>query len=63
MMELQHRKIYYYIPTGRDQEWLSAQVEALDLGGKPWKRRWEGHKGKGWQIVYNDVEIDLPVWN
>ena len=51
------RTYYYYIPTGEDQKWLSAQVEALNLEGEPWKRRWEGHKEKGWQIVYNDVEI------
>ncbi len=48
---------YYYIPTDKDQEWLSAQVEALDLEGKPFDRRWEGHKERGWQIIYNDVEI------
>lgn len=48
---------YYYIPTDKDQEWLSAQVKALDLEGKPFDRRWEGHKEKGWQIIYNDVEI------
>ncbi len=48
---------YYYIPTGKDQEWLSAQVEALDLEGKPFDRRWEGHKERGWQIIYNDLEI------
>ena len=51
------RTYYYYIPTDKDQEWLSAQVEALDLEGKPFDRRWEGHKERGWQIVYNDVEI------
>ena len=48
---------YYYIPTDKDQEWLSAQVEALDLEGKPFDRRWEGHKERGWQIIYNDLEI------
>lgn len=48
---------YYYIPTDKDQEWLSAQVEALDLKGQPFDRRWEGHKEKGWQIIYNDMEI------
>ena len=48
---------YYYIPTDKDQEWLSAQVEALDLEGQPFNRRWEGHKEKGWQIIYNDMEI------
>ena len=48
---------YYYIPTDKDQEWLSAQVEALDLDGQPFDRRWEGHKEKGWQIIYNDMEI------
>lgn len=48
---------YYYIPTEQDQEWLSAQVKALDLEGKPFDRRWEGHKERGWQIIYNDVEI------
>ena len=48
---------YYYIPTDKDQEWLSAQVEALDLEGQPFDRRWEGHKEKGWQIIYNDMEI------
>ncbi len=48
---------YYYIPTGKDQEWLSGKVQALDLEGEPWERRWEGHKEKGWQIVYNDVEL------
>ncbi len=48
---------YYYIPTDKDQEWLSAQVEALDLEGQPFGRRWEGHKEKGWQIIYNDMEI------
>ena len=48
---------YYYIPTDQDQEWLSAQVEALDLEGKPFDKRWEGHKEKGWQIIYNDIEI------
>lgn len=48
---------YYYIPTDKDQEWLLEQVQALDLKGKPWERRWEGHKEKGWQIIYNDVEI------
>lgn len=48
---------YYYIPTGQDQEWLSAQVEALNLEGKPFDKRWEGHKERGWQIIYNDMEI------
>lgn len=48
---------YYYIPTDKDQEWLSAQVQALDLEGEPFDRRWEGHKERGWQIIYNDVEI------
>jgi beta-lactamase regulating signal transducer with metallopeptidase domain len=48
---------YYYIPTDKDQEWLSAQVEALDLEGQPFDKRWEGHKEKGWQIIYNDMEI------
>ncbi|MDE7202278.1 MAG: M56 family metallopeptidase [Lachnospiraceae bacterium] len=48
---------YYYIPTDQDQEWLLEQVQALDLEGEPWDRRWEGHKEKGWQIIYNDVEI------
>ncbi len=48
---------YYYIPTDKDQEWLSAQVEALDLEGQPFNSRWEGHKEKGWQIIYNDMEI------
>ncbi len=48
---------YYYIPSDKDQEWLAAQVEALDLEGKPLERRWEGHKERGWQIIYNDVEI------
>ena len=48
---------YYYIPTDKDQEWLSAQVDALDLDGQPFDRRWEGHKEKGWQIIYNDMEI------
>lgn len=54
---ISERTYYYYIPTGKDQEWLSAQVEALDLEGKPFDRRWEGHKERGWQIIYNDVEI------
>ncbi len=48
---------YYYIPTDKDQEWLSAQVQALDLEGEPFDRRWEGHKERGWQIVYNNIEI------
>lgn len=48
---------YYYIPTDQDQEWLSAQVEALDLEGEPFDKRWEGHKERGWQIIYNDIEI------
>ena len=48
---------YYYIPTDKDQEWLSAQVEALDLEVQPFDRRWEGHKERGWQIIYNDMEI------
>ncbi len=54
---LRERAYYYYIPADRDQEWLSGRVEALELEGEPWDRRWEGHKEKGWQIVYNDVEI------
>ena len=54
---ISERSYYYYIPTGKDQEWLLAQVEALDLEGKLWERRWEGHKEKGWQIIYNGVEI------
>lgn len=48
---------YYYIPADKDQEWLSAQIEALDLEGKPFDRRWEGHKERGWQIIYNGMEI------
>jgi len=48
---------YYYIPTDKDQEWLSAQVQALDFEGEPFDKRWEGHKERGWQIVYNDMEI------
>ena len=27
------------------------------LEGQPFDRRWEGHKEKGWQIIYNDMEI------
>ena len=54
---ISERCYYYYIPTDKDQEWLLEQVQALDLEGKPWERRWEGHKEKGWQIIYNDVEI------
>lgn len=48
---------YYYIPTDQDQEWLSAQIEALNLEGQPFDKRWEGHKERGWQIIYNDMEI------
>jgi len=54
---LREQTYYYYIPADRDQEWLSGRVEALELEGEPWDRRWEGHKEKGWQIVYNDMEI------
>lgn len=54
---ISERTYYYYIPTGKDQEWLSAQVEALDLEGESFDKRWEGHKERGWQIIYNDVEI------
>ncbi len=54
---IREQTFYYYIPTGKEQEWLSVQMEALDLEGEPWDRRWEGHKEKGWQIVYNDMEI------
>ena len=54
---LSENAYYYYIPTDKDQEWLSAQVQALDLEGEPFDRRWEGHKERGWQIIYNDVEI------
>ena len=54
---IREKAYYYYIPTDKDQEWLLAQVEALDLEGKPFDKRWEGHKEKGWQIIYNDVEI------
>ncbi len=54
---IREQNFYYYIPTGKEQEWLLGQIEALDLTGEPWDSRWEGHKEKGWQIVYNDVEI------
>ena len=54
---IREKTSYYYIPTGKDQKWLLAQMEVLDLIGEPWDRRWEGHKEKGWQIVYNDIEI------
>lgn len=54
---IRENTFYYYIPTDRDQEWLSRQIEALNLEGEPLARRWEGHREKGWQIVYNDVEI------
>lgn len=54
---IRERAFYYYIPTGKEQEWLLGRMEALDLEGAPWDKRWEGHKEKGWQIVYNDVEI------
>ena len=27
------------------------------MEGQPFDRRWEGHKEKGWQIIYNDMEI------
>ncbi len=54
---ISNRTYYYYIPTGKDQEWLSEQVETLDLEGKPFDRRWEGHKERGWQIIYNDIAI------
>ncbi len=54
---IRERAFYYYIPTGKEQEWLLGRMEALDLEGDPWDKRWEGHKEKGWQIVYNDVEI------
>ncbi len=54
---IRERAFYYYIPTGKEQEWLLGRMEALDLEGEPWDKRWEGHKEKGWQIVYNDVEI------
>lgn len=53
----EENSFYYYIPAGKDQEWLSKRVEALDLEGEPWEKRWEGHEEKGWQIIYNDVEL------
>ncbi|MCM1125320.1 MAG: M56 family metallopeptidase [Lachnospiraceae bacterium] len=54
---IREQPFYYYIPTDRDQEWLSVRVEALDLEGEPWDRRWEGRKENGWQIIYQDKEI------
>lgn len=54
---LRERTYYYYIPTDREQEWLSERVKSLDLEGEPFAKRWEGHKEKGWQIIYNDIEI------
>lgn len=54
---IRENTFYYYIPTDEDQKWLSAQMETLNLKGEPFERRWEGHKEKGWQIIYNDIEI------
>lgn len=48
---------YYYIPTGEDQKWLTEQIEALDLEGKPLDKKWEGYKETGWQIVYKDIKM------
>lgn len=54
---IRENTFYYYIPTDEDQKWLSAQMETLNLKGEPFERRWEGHREKGWQIIYNDIEI------
>jgi len=54
---IREQAFYYYIPTDKDQKWLSERVKELNLEGEPWDRRWEGHKERGWQIVYNDIEI------
>lgn len=54
---LREQAYYYYIPTGTDQEWLSRQMQALVLKGEPFDKRWEGHKEKGWQIIYDNMEI------
>ena len=54
---LRENAYYYYIPTEKDQEWLSARIQELDIEGQPFEKRWEGHKERGWQIIYNDMEI------
>ncbi len=45
---------YYYIPEGKDQQWLQDYMNSLPAEGEPWERRWEGKKETGWQIVWQD---------
>ncbi len=54
---IREQTFYYYIPADEDQKWLSEQIKSLNMEGEPWNRRWEGHKERGWQIIYNDMEI------
>ncbi|MCM1180939.1 MAG: M56 family metallopeptidase [Clostridium sp.] len=54
---------YYYIPDGEAQQWLSEQMETLDVEGNsfepsdPAVRIWEGHRDIGWQIFYQDMAV------
>ena len=52
---LRERLSYFYIPPEEAQEWLIPRVEALELTGEPFDRRWEGKKETGWQLYYNDI--------
>ena len=52
---LRERLSYFYIPSEEAQERLIPRVEALNLTGEPFARRWEGKKETGWQLYYNDL--------
>lgn len=43
---------YYYIPEGRDQEWLQNFMDDLPVKGIPRMGSLEGMKETGWQIAY-----------
>lgn len=51
---LRGRAWYYYIPEGRDQEWLRDFMEDLSAKGIPHTEGMEGMKETGWQIAYKD---------
>lgn len=53
--EYRERLTYYYIPQGADQEWLQNRVKDLKPERQSGERVWQGHKEKGWSLVYNDM--------
>lgn len=49
----------FYIPEGKDQEWLQDFINKMPTEGKPYAKRWEGMKEAGWQIYYKGRQFTV----